>query len=364
LNEIGLLRRLVEVNSFTGNREGVREVGRIVEEMFLPLGFSARRIGDHLALERGGAGGPRLLLVGHLDTVYPENFPWREEGRRISGPGVCDMKGGIVVMWMALSELCRARGQGAAAPDVTLLFNATEEGGCADFPPLARSLVTPATRACLVYEPGLEAGGRTTVVTERKGSGRFRIDVTGRQAHSGHSHEKGASAIRELARVVERIEARTDYARGVTFNVGTVEGGTTVNSVPGRASASLDLRAWTSEDFAWGRAHALGLSGEGSIPGTRVEVTELPGYPPWPANEGSRGLGEIACALDPGIVAGRRGGGSDGCHLWDLVPTLDGLGPVGRNAHVASGEDPESVDPASFRPRARLSVALFRKLLS
>jgi len=355
LNEKELLRRLVEVNSFTGNRDGVREVGRIVEGMFHPLGFSARWIGDHLALEKGGAGGPRLLLVGHLDTVYPENFAWREEGGRIFGPGVCDMKGGIVVMWMALAQSC--------PPDVTLLFNATEEGGCADFPPLLRSFVTPATRACLVYEPGLEEGSKTTVVTERKGSGRFRIDVAGRQAHSGHSHEKGASAIRELARVVERIEASTDRARGVTFNVGTIEGGTTVNSVPGRASAGLDLRAWTPADFAWGRAQALGLSGDGSVPGTRVEVTELPGYPPWPGNEGSRRLGELACALDPMIVAGRRGGGSDGCHLWDLVPTLDGLGPVGRNAHVATGKDPESVDPGSFAPRAKLSVALFRKLL-
>ena len=115
------LRRLVEVNSFTANREGVQEVGRLVEAMFTPLGFLARRIGDHLVLEKRGAGGPGLLLVGHLDTVYPENFPWREEGGRIHGPGVCDMKGGIVVMWMALSEFCPR--------NVTLLFNATEEGG-------------------------------------------------------------------------------------------------------------------------------------------------------------------------------------------------------------------------------------------
>jgi glutamate carboxypeptidase len=362
VNEKDLLRRLVEVNSFTGNREGVQAVARIIEEALSPLGFRARRVGDHLALEMGGARGPRVLLVGHMDTVYPESFPWREEGGRIHGPGVCDMKGGLVVMWMALRELPDAVG-------VTILLNASEEGGCADFPPLARSFVTPRTRACLVFEPGLEAEeGATTLVVQRKGSGRFRVDVAGREAHSGHAHEKGASAIRELARVVERIEARTDYAKGVTFNVGTIDGGTTVNSVPGRASCSLDLRSWTPEDFAWGRSQALALAGEGSIPGTRVEVTELPGYPPWPANEGSRALGETACALgrDLGLklVAGRRGGGSDGCHLWDLVPTLDGLGPVGRNPHVATGPDPESVDPQSFAPRARLAAALLRNLLA
>ena len=95
-----------------------------------------------------------------------------------------------------------------------------------------------------------------------------------------------------------------------------------------------------------------------------MEVTELPGYPPWPENEGSRRLGELACSIDKGLVATRRAGGSDGCHLWDLVPTLDGLGPVGRNAHVSTGPDPESVDVASFEPRAKLSVALFRKLLA
>lgn len=362
MKEKDLLRRLVQVNSFTGNRYGVRLVAEILKDLFARLGFEGRYVGDHLVLEKVGALGPRVLLVGHMDTVYREDWPWREEGGRILGPGVCDMKGGLVVMWMALSEVADAGG-------ITILLNASEEGGCEDFPLLARSFVTPRTQGCLVFEPGLEAEGTsTTIVVQRKGSGRFRIDVTGREAHSGHAHDKGASAIRELARVVERIEARTDYARGVTFNVGTIEGGTTVNSVPGRASASLDLRAWTPEDFAWGCDQALALSGEGSVRGTRVEVTELPGYPPWPENAGSRVLGETACSLgrDLGLdlVAGRRGGGSDGCHLWDLVPTLDGLGPVGRNPHVATGPEPESVDPGSFEPRARLAAALLRKLLA
>jgi glutamate carboxypeptidase len=350
MNEIEVLRRLVEVNSFTRNRAGVERVGEIVADLFRPLGFSARRIGNHLALEGGGQGGPALLLVGHLDTVYPENFPWREEGRWIFGPGVCDMKGGIVVMWMALRALGEARAR------ITLLFNASEEGGCADFRPIARAAVTPETRACLVYEPAFEAAdGATTIVAERKGSARFRIEAFGREAHSGHSHEKGASAIRELARVVERVESWTDYGRGVTFNVGTIEGGTTVNSVPGHASCQLDVRAWTTEDFASARRQVFAL--EGTI--ARVEVAELPGYPPWPPDPRCLALAETARSLGTKLVAPRRGGGSDGCHLWDLVPTLDGLGPVGRNPHTPE----ESVDRTSFEPRARLSEALIRRLV-
>jgi glutamate carboxypeptidase len=366
------LRRLVEASSFTRDRAGVLRVGELVEALFAPLGFLARRVrseipeaGDHLVLEKGGRGGPPLVLVGHLDTVYPRAFPWREEEGRIFGPGTCDMKGGIVVMWLALRELAgtgfldRARW--------TLLFNATEEGGCADFPPLARAVAAGA-RACLVYEPGLEAEeGATTLTVRRKGALRFRVDVTGREAHSGHAHEKGASAIRELARRIEALESLTDYGKGVTLNVGLVEGGTTVNSVPLRASCHVDLRAWTPEEAAQGRARVLAMAGEGSVPGTRVDVAELPGYPPWPANEGSERLAQLAVEAGTGLglrLAPRpRGGGSDGCHLWDLAPTLDGLGAVGRNPHVAEGADPESVDLPSLAQRGRLSAALLRRLL-
>ena len=367
------LRRLVEVNSYTRNREGVLAVGGMCEELFAPLGFDARRVrsvqpdcGDHLFLTRGG-GGPELMLVSHLDTVYPPDtdFPWREDGDRIYGPGTCDIKGGTVLIWMVLRALRDREPELFERVTWKLLLNASEEGGCADFPALARAEVTPATRACLVYEAGFDADdGLTTVAISRKGCGRFRLDVHGRAAHSGNAHEQGANAIRELARKVETIESWTDYGRGVTYSVGLIRGGTTVNSIPAHATCDVDLRAWTEEEFEEGRARVRALAGEGEVRSAdgesvcRVEVSELPGYPPWPPNPESARLGELAAALGDGIVAARRKGGSDGCHLWDLAPTLDALGPVGRNAHRLD----ESVDRSSFVPRALLSIALIRKL--
>ena len=367
---IATLQRLVETGSFTHDRGGVVRLGGMVEELFSPLGFGTRRVrsvtedcGDHLVLTHGG-GDDTLLMVAHLDTVYPTTFPWRVEGSWIHGPGVCDIKGGIVTMWMILRAL--AEHAPARFEKVTwkLLFNATEEGGCADFPELARAEVTPGTVACLIYEPGIREGDATSIAVQRKGSGRFLVEAFGREAHSGHAHEQGANAIRELARVVERIESRTDYEREITFNVGVIEGGTTVNTVPAHAGCQVDTRAWNTEDFAWARKQVLAQAGEGSVQGCRVEVKERPGYPPWPANPESAQLGELiaACGRELGqtVLPQRRRGGSDGCHLWDLLPTVDGLGPIGRDPHCPGRE---AVDRASFVPRALLSLAVLEKLV-
>jgi glutamate carboxypeptidase len=190
------LRALVAINSFTNNREGVVACGRYCEEqLFAPLGFATERIastvathGEHLFFERAG---PRpIVLVGHLDTVYPraqeiaDHFAWRESGSRIGGPGVADMKGGIVVMWMLL---CALRDEAPAlfeANGLRIFLNASEEGGCADFPLLARARVPADARAALVFETGMEIEeGASSIVVARKGCGRFRMDVFGREAH-------------------------------------------------------------------------------------------------------------------------------------------------------------------------------------
>jgi glutamate carboxypeptidase len=267
-------------------------------------------------------------------------------------------------MWMILRALRELAPERFGKATWKLLFNATEEGGCADFPKLARAEVTPNTRACLIYEPGAPEDDATAIAVQRKGSGRFRVEAFGREAHSGHAHAQGANAIRELARVVERLESLTDYQREITFNVGVIEGGTTVNTVPAHAWCQVDTRAWNTRDFAWARDQVLAQADQASVEGCRVEVEERPGYPPWPANERSTKLGELIaeCGRELGqaIRLRKRGGGSDGCHLWDLLPTVDGLGPVGRDPHCPGRE---AVDRASFVPRAQLSLKLLERLV-
>jgi len=375
------LERLVAINSFTHHRDGVNRVGDYCcEELFAPLGFRVERVrsvtsdcGDHLFLERDGA--IPLVLVAHLDTVYPpdQEFAWRENGTRIHGPGVADIKGGIVVLWEALRTL--------PDPDrfgFRIFLNATEEGGSTDFPVLARARVKPGTRACLVFEPGFDLGaGRSSIVVARKGSGRFRIDVEGREAHSGNEHHRGANAIRELARAIETVESWTDYESDVTWSIGTVQGGTGVNCVPARAGCSVDLRVWTPEEMEEGRRRLAALAGEGSVVAhdgrarCRIAVREDPGYPPWPRNDASRELAErvvdLGASLGQAIEPTARRGGSDGALLWDLAPTVDGLGPVGRDTHCAvedpaTGREQESIDRDSVPARAALARALIESL--
>jgi len=311
-----------------------------------------------------------VVLVSHLDTVYPENFGWREEGDRIYGPGVCDIKGGTILLWMILRALRAKWPDLFERIDWRIALNASEEGGCADFPGLLRAEADGAA-ACLVYEAGFQTPGGGTVVASRKGAARFLLEVEGREAHSGNAHDAGASAIRELCGKVEEIEALTDYQRGVTFNVGCIVGGTMVNCVPGRAQAEIDLRTPTPADYVWGRQALEGLAGEGVVRSAdgryacRVSLSEVAGYPPWAPNEGSDALAQAAVAagraLGQVVVPTRRKGASDGCHTWDLVPTLDGLGPIGRGTHVTGKE---SVDRSSFVERALLSMGLIGEVVA
>lgn len=380
------LRRHVAVNSFTKNRAGVVAVGDLTAELFAPLRFSATRVpsispecGDHLTLTRNaGPDAPHIVMVSHLDTVFPLDmeFSWREgDGDWVVGPGVCDIKGGTVLMWMVLSTLQSMDLARLDSTSWTLLFNASEEGGCDDFPDLARAACArPNTRACLVYEAGVEEGigegAATTLVTQRKGCGRFRLTARGHPAHSGNAHEQGASAIRELARAIEKVEQLTDYDAGQTLSVGLIRGGSAVNSISETASADIDVRSWTVEAEQEAERKLQAIANEATVMSAdgkkscRMELSRLPGYPPWAKNDASDDLGALAarCAKDLGqaIAPGARRGGSDGCHTWDLVPTLDGLGPIGRATHTLQ----EAVKVSSFVPRTMLSVRLIEALLT
>ncbi len=200
------------------------------------------------------------------------------------------------------------------------------------------------TRACLVFEGGTPGADAISLVVSRKGRATYQVEVAGRSAHAGNNHAQGANAILQIAHTIQQVEALTDYANQITFNVGTVRGGSVVNRVPHTAHASVEMRAFSPQVFQDGIQRMLALDGTTQVSSqdgfpcqVRVHLTEQTA--PWPANPGTQRLyaiwSEAAASLGWSTTTEKRGGLSDGNYLWHLFPTLDGLGPCGANAHCS-----------------------------
>ena len=388
---LDLLRQMVGINSFTGNPEGVNRLGRLTAECFAPLGFKAESVpstnpawGEHLVLTRRGRSQRSLAMVSHLDTVFPpeeearNNFRWQREGNCIYGPGTHDIKGGTVMMWLVLSAL---RTQAPAVfEEITwrLFWNSSEEALSHDFGDVCRSRFDRETLAALVFESEGRLGDEHLMVVARKGRATWRVAVNGRGAHAGAKHRHGANAIVQLAHTLQQIAALTDYADDLTFNVGTVAGGTVLNRVPHEAVAEGELRAFTPAAYARGKAALRALAGRGEVrsPVDRfacdVKIELLSESRPCPRNPITDRLAAIwqQAGMELGLPVNveERGGLSDGNLLWDAVPTLDGLGPWGDNDHCsersADGSKlPEYVEVTSFVPKAALNTVAILKLL-
>lgn len=302
---------------------------------------------------RGGR--PAQLLLGHCDTVWPlgtlERMPVEIRDGRLSGPGVYDMKSGLVQGIFALRAL---RDLGIEPPLTPVFFiNSDEEIGSGDS--MARILrLARCMERVFVLEPSLGPSGR--IKTRRKGSARFTLRVTGRAAHSGLDPEKGASAILELAHQTLRLYGLADPERGISVNVGVIAGGLRRNVVAPEATAEVDVRVLRSDDAeAIVRTiHAL----EPVTPGTRIEVTGGIDRPPLEPTPGNRRLWEAAARnarmLGFELEEGTAGGASDGSFTSQIVPTLDGLGAVGDGAHAVH----EHVEIAKMPERAALLATL------
>ena len=386
-----MLRQMVGINSFTGNRNGVNHLARLTTECFAPLGFIAESVpsvkpdyGDHLVLTRRGKLARSIAMVSHLDTVFsPEeevrnNFRWLREGDRIFGPGTHDIKGGTVMMWLVLRAI---QSQDVALfEDITwrLLWNSSEETLSHDFGDVCRSRFDKNTLAALVFESEGRLGDERLMVVARKGRATWRVTVAGRGSHAGAKHRHGANAIVQLTHTLQHIAAMTDYSRDLTFNVGTVSGGTVLNRVPHEAVAEGEFRAFTPEAYAEAKTALLALAGPGEVRSVAdrfacdVKVEILSESRPWPRNESTDRLAAIWC--DAGKELGlpvnieQRGGLSDGNLIWDAVPTLDGLGPWGDNDHCSErsadgAKVPEYVEVSSFVPKAALNVHAIQKLI-
>jgi glutamate carboxypeptidase len=344
---IELLRELVELESPTGDTSELRD--RMAAEL-RAVGGEVAVDGEHAVAEFPGDGAP-LLLLGHVDTVWPrgtlETMPWRVDGGYAYGPGAYDMKAGLVVL---LEAIRRAQTRRA----LRVILTADEEIGS----PTGRDVLKRAAAgaaAAFVVEPPNSKGH---LKTARKGLGRFRIRIAGRSAHAGDPKE-GASAIEELARLTLRLHALTDPVRGVTVNVGVVAGGTRENVVAAEATAWVDVRAPTPAERE--RLDEILRALVAETPGTTLELDGGWTRPPLERSEGSTILFDRARlyghALGLDLRQVSASGGSDGNLVGALgVPVLDGLGARGGGAHATN----EHVVVASLPVRAELLAALLR----
>jgi glutamate carboxypeptidase len=346
---VSTIRELVEIESPSDNKAAVDRVAEVVAEKFARLGgevrfHRAKDFGSHLQVNFGGKAAKPVLLLGHYDTVYPlgtlATMPCRVERNRLTGPGVLDMKSGIALMLHALAGLQEwtsgnsgGRSGGLLRP-VTVLLVSDEEVGSNSSRAITEALARRSA-AVLVFEPSY--GRRGAVKTARKGVGEYLVKVTGKAAHAGLDFEKGANAILELARQIEKLSSFTELKKGLTVNVGVVSGGSRTNVVPSEATARVDVRIARLNDAAGIDKKVRRLRPFNRK--CKVEITGGINRPPMERTAGVAALYEQASAiareLGWKLEEAAVGGGSDGNFTAGLgIPTLDGLGGVGDGAHA------------------------------
>jgi glutamate carboxypeptidase len=360
------IRALVEIESPSDNKAAVDRAGKHIAEKLAALGGTVRihkisAFGDHVQADFAGAStGKPILLLGHIDTVYPlgtlATMPSQIKTGRLLGPGVLDMKSGIGLM-LHVIEALQAEYPVLPRP-ISVLLVSDEEVGSDSSRQITETLAGK-SEAVLVLEPSY--GPQGAVKTARKGVGEFAIRVTGKASHSGLDFEKGVNAIVELARQIEKVSAFTDLKRGLTINAGLISGGTRVNVVPAEASATVDVRISKLKDAA-----GIDRKFRSLRPFNRkcqISVTGGLNRPPMERTKGVAMLYEKAKAISRtlGRPLGEAavGGGSDGNFTAGLgIPTLDGLGGVGDGAHATH----EFIEIATLPWRAALLAGLIEAI--
>ncbi len=338
---LAFLAALVNQDSGSDDPGGVNRVGAQMAGALEPLGFRVERYpqrerGDHLVARRGD-GPRRLLVLAHMDTVYPAGTggrrPFRAEGDKAFGPGVADMKGGLCALAFALRALDAAGALPPPGAALTVILTSDEEV----FSPTSRDLIDREARgaaAVAVMEPA-RAGGECVVA--RRGAGRYVLQVRGRAAHAGNQPELGINAIWDLAQKVCAVQALADAFPGATVNVGTIRGGDHSNVIPDHAVAEIGVRAAAPEG-AEALTRALeAIAATAHVPGAQATLEGEWGFPPWPEQAATGRLvallREAARPLGVTVGALHAGGASDGNRTWRHAPTLDGLGPAGDRFH-------------------------------
>ncbi len=359
---LALLQTLAKAESPSDVPEAQGPVFELIVDALNPQGYRFVRLpgketGGQLYARpaAGPSGRPAQLMLGHVDTVWPvgtvEEMPVEQRNGCLYGPGVFDMKGGIVQMIFALQALHQLSLTPPLEP--VIFLNSDEEVGSFESRPRIRRLARAVERT-FVLEPAL--GPKGLLKTARKGVGRFTIEIKGRAAHAGLDPEGGASAIIELSHVVQYLHGLNDPERGITVNVGTIEGGQRANVVAPRSRAEVDVRVRTMEDAEEikNAIHEL----KPTTPTVTLSVTGHFGRPPLERTPRNRALWRLAQQagqqLGLTLEEGRAGGASDGNETSLFSATLDGLGPVGDGAHA----EHEHVDIEKLVERTALLALL------
>ena len=366
---LGELEALVNIDCGSYTPDGVNRVADFVADALGELGAEVERLphrpasgamqlGD-LVIGRLGGEGPRVLLIGHMDTVFDPGTaaarPYRSSADRAYGPGVTDMKAGLLAGLHALGALREA----GARPSVTFVANPDEEIGSPFSTPIIRDLA-PVHDAVLVLECARANGD---IVSARKGIADYHLELVGRAAHAGVEPEKGRSAILEAAHQVLALHALNGRWPTVTVNAGVIHGGTRPNVVAERCEMEVDLRAATADAFAAAAAEVERLAASPTVEGVTVSLRRSAGHPPMEKSPASARLVALATALATELGFELRdaatGGASDANTTAALgVPTLDGLGPIGGDDHSVD----EWLDLTSVAPRTTLLAGLIGRV--
>jgi glutamate carboxypeptidase len=364
---VDTIQQLVEIESPSDVKAGVDRLGTVLASRFGELGGKVRvhraeKFGNHLEIRfkssRVRENKP-VLLLGHMDTVYPigtiSKMPFRVAKGRVWGPGVLDMKAGIALMLHVIDALL-TWSNGKLSRGVTVFLVSDEEVGSHSSRAITETLARESA-AVLVLEP---AHG-VAMKTSRKGVGDYELRVKGKAAHSGLDFEKGQSAVVELAQQILEISKLVDVGRGITLNVGKISGGTRVNVVPAEARASIDVRVTSKQDAV--EVERKLRQSKPINPNCKIELTGGMNRPPMERTAGVAALYAKAFAIAHEfgweLEEAAVGGGSDGNFTAALgIPTLDGLGAVGEGAHA----EHESILISEIPRRAALLAALIARV--
>ncbi len=356
------LKSVCTINSFTKNKPGVDRVGTLFDDWLVPLGFDVHiyereRIGNHHHYKSRQAAGKKLLLLGHLDTVFPEGKfeSYHDDGTWVYGPGVCDMKGGNIV---ALEALRRLKAHGRDICNIDILFVSDEESGSDDSKLLTAELAK-AYDYCLVYEA---AGAHGEVVVGRKGVGTFTIDITGVAKHAGNFYAEGVDANLEASYKLQKLVALTDLEKGTTVNVGKIEGGIGANTISPHAHLLFEIRykyeaerdrllAAINEIVATSYVKGTtAVLGGGIQRDVMVHTATTDAF-----------VKTLEAIIGEPLPTEERGGVSDANIVSAAgVQTLDGFGPYGDGDHTVH----ERALKSTFESRIALSEKLFTHFIT